>query len=171
MAYFVGSLRKRALTSHMTYMEKTPNATKAQIKQQCMLFFKTPYEKHLATKKLKTIAQKLTETVQEYDKRFKYLLIQLEYNIDKQLLIQWFLAGLLQKIRMHIQLDNFNTYEDALTKALQIEMDKDYPVKTIDRRIDEKLETLQKSMRKMNLRGNDVQCAKCSTTSHTKDYC
>ena len=51
-------------------------------------------------------------------KIFKDLLIQLEYNIDEQLLIQWFVSGLLQKIQMHIRLDNFNTYEDALTKAL-----------------------------------------------------
>ena len=35
-----------------------------------MSFFKTPDAKHLEAKKLKTIVQKLIETVQEYDKRF-----------------------------------------------------------------------------------------------------
>ena len=32
MAQFVGALQKRALTWYMTYTEKTPNATKAEIK-------------------------------------------------------------------------------------------------------------------------------------------
>ena len=74
------------------------NATKAQIKQQFISFFNTPDTKHLVVKKLKTTVQKMIETVREYDKIFKYLLIQLDYNIDEQLLIQWFVAGLLQNI-------------------------------------------------------------------------
>ena len=74
----------------MTYMKKTLNATKDKIKQQLMSFFKTPNAKHLAAKNLNTTAQKLTETVREYDKIFKYLLSQLEYIIDEKLLFQWF---------------------------------------------------------------------------------
>ena len=69
---------------------------------------------------------------------------QLEYNIDEQLLIQWFVSGLLLKIQVHIQLDNFNKYEDALKKALQIEMDEDYPINPINRCIEEQLESMQK---------------------------
>ena len=60
-----------------------------------MYFFKTPDAKHLAAKKLKITAQKPTEIVRKYDKRLKELLSQLEYNIDEQLLMQWFGAGLL----------------------------------------------------------------------------
>ena len=41
---------------------------------------------------------------------------------------------------MYIWLDNFNTYKDALTKVLQIEMDKDYrPINSVDRRIEKQL--------------------------------
>ena len=98
MAQFVGALQKQALTWYMTCTEKMSISTKAQIKHQFMSFFKTPYAKHLAVKKLKTTVQKPTETVWEYDKRFKYLLIQLDYNIDEQLLIQWFFVELLQNI-------------------------------------------------------------------------
>ena len=57
---------------------------------------------------------------------------------------------------MHIRLDNFNTYEDALTKALQIEMDEYYPLNAIDRRIEEQFEIMQKSIWEMSLKGNDV---------------
>ena len=72
----------------MSYIEKTPNATKGQNKQQFMYFFKTLDAKHLVAKNFKNTAQKLTENAREYNKRFKELLIQLEYNIDEQLLIQ-----------------------------------------------------------------------------------
>ena len=73
---------------------KTLNATKAEIKQHFLSFFKTLDAKHLAVKKLKMTVQKPIEDVQEYDKRLKYLLNQLDYNIDEQLLIQWFVAGI-----------------------------------------------------------------------------
>ena len=115
----------------------------------------TPDEKHLEAKKINTTVQKLTEKFREYDNRFKYLLIQLEYNIDEQLLIQWFVVGLLQKIWMHIILDNFNTYEDALTKVLQVEMNEDYPVNPIDGHIKEQSKIMQKSIRDISLKGHE----------------
>ena len=99
MAQFAGVLRKRALTWFMTFTERTPKATKAEIKAQFLSFFKTPDAKHLAAKKLKTTQQNPGEIVRDYDKRWKDLLSQLYYVIDEQLLIQWFLAGLSQKVR------------------------------------------------------------------------
>ena len=45
---------------------------------------------------------------------------------------------------MHIRLDNFNTYEDALTKVLQIEMDEDCLINLVDQRIEEQLKSMQK---------------------------
>ena len=104
-----------------------------------MSFFKTPDAKYLAAKKLKTTLQKLGETIRNYDKWWKDLLSQLDYVIDEQLLIQWFLAGLSQKIHRHISLDTFKTYEDVLTKALQVEMDEDFPAYPTDTRLEEQL--------------------------------
>ena len=63
-----------------------------------MSFFKTPDAKNLAAKKLKTTSQKPGEIFRDYDKRWKDLLSQLDYVIDEQLLIQWFIAGLSQKV-------------------------------------------------------------------------
>ena len=54
MAQFAGALRKRALTWYMTFSERTPGATKVEVKEQFLSFFKTPDEKYLAAKKLKT---------------------------------------------------------------------------------------------------------------------
>ena len=137
MAQFVGALRKRELTWYMTYTEKTPNATKAEIKQQFLSFFKTLDAKHLAAKKLKTTVQKPTESVWDYDKWWKDLLSQLDYYIDEKLLIQWFLAGLVQNIWRYISMDTFKSYEEALTKALQVEMDDDYPAHPVNNWIEE----------------------------------
>ena len=42
-------------------------------------------------------------------------------------------------------------YEEALTKALQVEMDEDYPTyPVVDARIEEQLEIMQKSLRELN---------------------
>ena len=65
---FAGALRKRALTWYMTYIERTPQASKADIKEQFLSFFKTPDAKHMAAKKVKTTSQKPAESVREYDK-------------------------------------------------------------------------------------------------------
>ena len=78
----------------MSFSERTPRATKVEVKAQFLSFFKTPNAKHLAAKKLKTTSQKSGETVHDYNKCSKELLNQLDYVIDEQLLIQWFLAGL-----------------------------------------------------------------------------
>ena len=74
MVQFAGALRKIALTWYMTFSERTPRVTKAEIKSQFLSFFKTPDAKHLAAKKLKTTSQKPTKSVCDYDKCWKYLL-------------------------------------------------------------------------------------------------
>ena len=68
MAQFAGALRKRALTWYMTHIERTPQASKVEIKVQFLSFFKTLDEKHLAAKNLKKTSQKPAESVREYDK-------------------------------------------------------------------------------------------------------
>ena len=131
-----------------------------------MSFFKTADAKHLAAKKLKTTSQKPGESVCDYDKRWKDLLSQLDYVIDEQLLIQWFLAGLSQKIRRHISLETFKTYEEVLTKALQVEMDEDFLAFPTDNRLEEHLEILQKYLKELNLKSQDIWCMKYSMARH-----
>ena len=91
---------------------------------------------------MKTTSQNPAESVLDYNKCWKDLLIQLDYVIDEQLLIQWFLAGLSQKIQRHIILETFKTYEDALTKALQVEMDEDISAYPTDHILEEQLDIM-----------------------------
>ena len=171
MAWFAGALRKRALTWYMNFSKRQPRETKAEIKVQFFSFFKTPNAKHLATKKLKTTSQKPGESVCDYDKRWKDLLSQLDYVIDEQLLIQWFLAGLSQKVCRHISLETFKSYEDALTKALQVEMDDDIPAYSTNHILEEQLENIIKSLKELSLKNQEFWCTKCLTTGHSKDNC
>ena len=171
MVQFAGALRKRELKWFMTFSERTPGATKAEVKAQFLSFFKTQDAKHLEAKKLKTTSQTSGEIVCDYDKRWKDLLSQLDYVIDEKLLIQWFLVVLSQKIRQHISLETFKTYEDALTKALQVEMDEDIPTYSTDHRLEEQLEIVQKYLKELNLKSQDIWCTKCSTMGHLKDNC
>ena len=99
MGQFADALRKITLACYMTFSKRTPNGSKAEIKAQFLSFFKTLDAKHLEANILKTTSQKPRESVRDYDKRWKYLLSQLDYVIDEQLLIHWFLAALSQKIQ------------------------------------------------------------------------
>ena len=83
MAQFSGALSKIALMWYMTYIKRTPQAYKEEIKVQLLSFFKTLDPKHLESKKLKTTSQNPAESVREYEKWWKYLLNQLDYVIDE----------------------------------------------------------------------------------------
>ena len=49
-------------------------------------------------------------------------------------------------------METFNTYEDALTKSLQVEMDEDIPAYSTNHRLEEQLESVQKSLKELNLK-------------------
>ena len=90
--------------------------TKDEIKTNFLAFFKTKDVAHLATQKLKDIKQIPREIVWEYDKRFKYLFSQILYNIDSNLLVKWYIAGLLHHVRDPLRMHDIKTLEEALKK-------------------------------------------------------
>jgi hypothetical protein len=77
----------------------------------------------MMTQNLKEIEHNPCEIVCEYDKRFKDLLSQIPYAIDEKLLIQWYIASLLQNIRVPLRMYNLSTCEEILKKAQRIKMD------------------------------------------------
>ena len=62
------------------------------------------YVAHLATHKLKYIKQVPRETIREYDKRFKDILNQISYKINANLLVQWYVLGLLHHIKSPLRI-------------------------------------------------------------------
>ena len=113
---FVGTLRKRALTWYMNFIE-SQNKSKAKIKANFLTFFKMEDVAHLAAQKLKDIKQRPGESVREYDKRFKDLLIQILANIDANLLVQWYVVGLLHHVRDPLRMHDIKSLEEAFKKA------------------------------------------------------
>ena len=87
--------------------------TKDKIKTNFLALFKTEDVEHLATQKLKDIKQVPGEIVLEYDKRFKNLLSQISYNIDGNLLVQWYVAGLLHHVRAPLRMHDIKTFEES----------------------------------------------------------
>ena len=72
--------------------------SKNEIKHNFLTFFRTQDTIYIAAQKLKDFRQMQGESVREYDKIFKYLLSHTAYTINEQLLVQWLVTGLLQKI-------------------------------------------------------------------------
>ena len=65
----------------------------------------------------------------------------------------------------------FKTYEYALTKYLQVEMDDDIPAYPMDHKLEKQLEIMQKYLKELNLKSQDICCTKCLTVGHSKDNC
>ena len=97
--------------------------TKDEIKANFLAFLKTEDVAHLATQKLKDIKQVSSEIVWEYVKRFKYLLSHILYNIDANLLVQWYIAGFLHHVRDPLRMHDIKTLEETFKKAKQMESD------------------------------------------------
>ena len=47
-------------------------------------------------------------------------------------------------------------YEYALTKSLQVDMDEDFPAYPTNTRLEEQLKIMQKSLKELNLKNQDV---------------
>ena len=115
IAQFAGALRKRALTWYMNLIENKER-TKDEIKTNFLAFCKTEGVAHLASEKLKDIKKIPGEIVWEYEKRFKYLLSHISYNIDSNLLVQWYIAWLLHHVMAPLRMHDIKTLEEALKK-------------------------------------------------------
>jgi hypothetical protein len=172
MAQFGAALRARALTWFMNYTDNQ-QCSKEDIKKIFLKFFKTQDNSHLEAQKLKEIKQNLGETVWEYDKRFKYLLSQIPYAIDEKLLVQWYVAGLLQKIIIPLWMYDLQSCEDILKKSQWIEMDDEGTLSSTiaEKRLEDKLTELQQSIKNMSIACNELWCTIFSSEGHTKYYC
>ena len=73
--------------------------TLAQVKVALIAEFKNPKSESQCITELKEIKRKSTETVWEFDQKFKTLLDQVSFAIAQQQHQEWFVAALLPHIR------------------------------------------------------------------------
>ena len=50
-------------------------------------------------------------------------------------------------------------------------MDEDIPAYSTDHKLEEQLEDVQKLLKELNLKNQDIWCTKYSTAEHSKDNC
>ena len=50
-------------------------------------------------------------------------------------------------------------------------MDEDIPAYSTDHRLEEQLENVQKSLKELTLKNQEIWCTNCSTAGHSKDNC
>ena len=125
---------------------------KNELQSSFLTFFKTQDVKHIAAQKLKETKWTLGESVHEYDRRFKDILSQIPYTIDEKLLIQRFIIELLHKIRSPLWMYEILTYEEDLRKYKRIESDDDWNTSSADRRLEERIDMMQKNICDLYLR-------------------
>jgi hypothetical protein len=84
--------------------------------------FKKPRSKLQYIKKLKEIKQVQTESVWDYDQRFKDLMGRLTFQILDQQHIEWFIAGLLPDILCPFVQQKVALHLEALEIAMKLEV-------------------------------------------------
>ena len=138
---------------------ESQNISKAEIKASFLEFFKTEDVAHLATQKLKDIKQMPGELVREYDKRFKDLLSQIPSNIDVNLLVQWYVAGLLHHVRAPLRMHDIKSLEEAFKKEQQMESDVDVAIPSEKGQLEDKIKMLRKTIRELTMAKTNVWCS------------
>lgn len=170
IAQFAGALRNRALTWYTNFIENQAKS-KDDIKSNFLVFFKMEDIAHLTAQKLKDIKRVPGESVWEYDKRFKYLLIQIPSNIDANLLVQWYVGGLLHHVRAPLRMLDIKTLKEAFKKSQQMESNVYISIPIEKGRLEEKIQMLHKTIRELSLQKTNIWCSNCREEGHTKDTC
>jgi hypothetical protein len=146
--------------------------SKAEINNSFLTLFKIKDITHLVAQNLKEIKQRPSELVREYDKRFKYLPSQIPTTIDQNLLVQWYVVGLLPRIYSPLRLYEITNYEYALHKAQRVKSYDDVSsISSTMERLEEKIEHLQQTIKNLSIQRIEVWCTTCTGERHTKDNC
>jgi hypothetical protein len=167
---FESALRKRALTWYMNFTE-SQNRSKVEIKASFLVFFKMEDVAHLAAQKLKDINQRPGESVREYDKRFKDLLSQIPSNMDANLLVQWYVVGLLHHVRAPLRMHDITSLEEAFKKAQQMESNVDVAISSEKGQLEDKIEMLSNTIWELTMAKTNVWRSNCREEGHTKESC
>ena len=140
--------------------------TKDEIKSNFLAFFKTEDVTHLAAQKVKDMKHVPGEIIREYNKRIKDLLSHIPYNIDANILVQWYVGGFLHHVRAPLRMHDIKTLEEAFKKAQQMEFNVDVSILTEKGRLEEKIEILHKTIRDLSLQKTNVWCSICWEEGH-----
>ena len=99
LVQLVTTLRERALTWYMKYTSVVPR-TLVQVRTAMIKEFKKPKSESQCITELKDIKQLPTESVWDFDQKFKALIDQVSFEFAPEQHKEWFIAALLPHIRL-----------------------------------------------------------------------
>lgn len=96
---------------------------------------------------------------------------QISSNINANILVQWYVVGLLHHIRALLRMHDIKTLEEAFKKAQQMESDVDVSIPAEKGQLEEKIGMLHTTIRELSLQKTNIWCSNCWEEGHTKDTC
>jgi hypothetical protein len=118
------TFRGHALVWYMKLQSTTPlgqTRTLLEITQALLKEFKKPKSESQYITELKEIKQVQTESVWEFDQRFKDVMGRLTFQIPNQQHREWFIAGLLPHIHSPLIQQKVTSQSEALEIAMKLE--------------------------------------------------
>ena len=123
---------------------------------------------------LKDIKQLPTESVWDFDQKFKALIDQVNFEFAPKKHKEWFIAALLPHIRLPLMQHKLQMQDDALEMAMKLEDSPLAETNTGMTNLQNQLANLTLQMheiRKGKEIAQDIWCIKCKAQGHTKDDC
>ena len=114
------TFRDRALTWYMKYTAGH-NRTLAVVRTAMIKEFKKPKSESQCITELKDIKQLPTETVWDFDQRFKTLIDQVSFELAPEQHKEWFIIAMLPHIRLPLMQQKLTTQDEALEMAMKLE--------------------------------------------------
>jgi hypothetical protein len=167
------TFRERALTWYMKYTTGH-NRTLAEVRTAMIKEFKKPKSESQCIAELKDIKQLPTETVWDFDQRFKTLIDQVSFELAPQQHKEWFIAAMLPHIRLPLMQQKLNTQDEALEMAMKLEASPLAETSAGMSNLQNQLANLTLQLHEIK-KGKEVEhelwCTKCKAQGHTKDNC
>ena len=172
LVQLVTTLRDRALTWYIKYT--TLPKTLAQVKNAMIKEFKKPKSESQCITELKDIKQLPSESVWDFDQKFKALIDQVSFEFAPEQHKEWFIAALLPHIRMPLMQQKLTTQDEALEMAMKLEASPLAETSTGMTTLQTQLANLTLQIHELK-KGKevmqDIWCIKCRAQGHSKDNC
>ena len=97
------------------------NRTLAQVRNAIIKEFRKPKSESQCITELKDIKQLPTETVWDFDQKFKALIDQVSFALPPEKHKEWFITALLPHIRIPLMQQRLNTQDEALEMVMKLE--------------------------------------------------
>jgi hypothetical protein len=175
-AQFSTTLRDRALSWYMKFVQGATPKPLNSIKTSLIVEFKKPKSESQCITELKEIKQRIVEPVWEFDQRFKTLTGHLSFQIPDEQNKEWFIVSLLPHIRVPLMQQKIASQAEALEIAMKLESTPMGESSSGMSQILSQLTSLSLQVEDMKKdkgkdKREDIWCVRCRSEGHDKEHC